>query len=62
MSRMGTSYDDEDINISKEDDNRVYTRIDKRIREWQKVNKLFRRNECENSLYFIPQTSKFNHL
>ncbi len=51
--------DDYDNNESKEDDSKIYTGVDKSIREWEKVNKLFRRNECENSLYFIPQTNKF---
>ncbi len=38
---------------------KAYTGVDKSIREWQRVNRVFRRNECENSLYFIPQTNKF---
>ena len=59
MSQMAISYDDEETNISKDDDTKIYTGVDKSIREWQKVNKLFRRNECENALYFIPQTNKF---
>ena len=53
------SIQDEENDITKDEDEKVYTGVDKNIREWQKVNKLFRRNECENALYFIPQTNKF---
>jgi len=38
---------------------KIYSESDKRLREWQKVNKLFKNNECENSLLFIPQNNWF---
>ena len=44
---------------NNEDESKIYTGVDKSIREWQRVNVIFRRNECENSLYFIAQTNKF---
>ena len=50
------------INNNNEDDDsveKVYTGIDKEIKNWQYVNKIFRKNECENALYFLPQTSNF---
>jgi hypothetical protein len=54
-------YDDDDDESEKikEDDSRIYTGVDKSIRDWEKVNKLFRRNECENAFYLIPQTNGF---
>ena len=27
------------------------------MKEWKKVNKLFKKNECENSLYIFAQTN-----
>ena len=46
--------ENEDIN-----DNKQLTKIERSIKEWQKVNKLFKRNECENSFYVLAQTNKF---
>ena len=37
----------------------AYTSVEKNMREWQKVNKIFRKTECENSLYLFSQTNKF---
>ena len=37
----------------------AYTTVEKNMREWQKINKLFRKTECENSLYLFSQTNKF---
>ena len=45
--------DDNDVN------NRVLSKIEINIREWKRVNKLFRKNECENSLYILAQTNKY---
>ena len=59
---------DESMNKSKSSNNnneddesveKIYTGIDKEIKYWQYVNKIFRKNECENALYFLPQTSNF---
>ena len=36
-----------------------YNGIEKTIRKWKKINKLFKNNECENSLFFIPQSNCF---
>ena len=46
--------DDTDIN-----NNKILTKIEKNMKEWKKVNKLFRRNECENAFYILSQTNKF---
>ena len=46
--------DDNDVG-----DNQIMSKIEKSIKEWQKVNKLFRKNECENSIYIFAQTNKF---
>ena len=51
--------DTDNIRENSKDDLNIYTGVDKSIREWEKVNILFRKNECENSLYLIPQTNKF---
>ena len=39
--------------------NQINTETNKRLREWQKINKLFKKNECENALFFIPQNNGF---
>jgi hypothetical protein len=38
------------------EDNNIYN---KRLKNWQKINKLFKNNDCENSLFFIPQENGF---
>jgi hypothetical protein len=53
---------DEDIDEKEDSDNynnKMLTKIEKNMKEWQRVNKLFRRNECENSMFIFPQTNKF---
>ena len=62
-------FDDEDENNEEEENeenddndlsnNKTLSKIEKNMKEWQKVNKLFKRNECENSLYIFAQTNKF---
>ena len=42
-----------------EDNMKVLTGIDKSIKNWKKVNVLFRKNECENSLYIFSQINTF---
>ena len=42
-----------------EDDMNTVTGIDKNIKHWQKVNVLFRKNECEISLYIFSQVNTF---
>ena len=44
--------DDNDIN-----NNKNLSKIEKNIKEWKRVNKLFKKNECENSLYIFAQTN-----
>jgi hypothetical protein len=36
-----------------------YNELEINIRKWKKINKLFKNNECENSLLFIPQSNCF---
>ena len=60
--------EDEDNNEEEEveendlDNNKVLSKIEKDMKQWQKVNKLFKTNECENSLYIFAQTNKFRIL
>ena len=56
------SSEDRTIDNEINDDynnNNNYNGLDKTIRKWKKINKLFKNNECENSLFFIPQSSCF---
>ena len=52
---------EEDIDENEDSDNnyKMLSSIEKNMKEWQRVNKLFRRNECENSIFIFPQTNKF---
>ena len=38
------------------EDNNIYNQ---KLKNWQKINKLFKNNDCENSLFFIPQENGF---
>ena len=49
--------DDNDL-----DNNKVLSKIEKDMKQWKKVNKLFKKNECENSLYIFAQTNEFRVL
>ena len=60
MSTVSESniIDDDDSNSSSE--NRyVGSTVERDLKEWAKVNKLFKKNECERALYILPQTNKF---
>ena len=46
--------DDNDLN-----DNKILNKIERDMKEWKKINKLFKKNECENSFYILAQTNKF---
>ena len=43
------------------DDNqeKVQSYCEKKIKEWEQINKLFKKNECENAFYILSQTNKF---
>ena len=66
QSTMNDNIDDDE---SEEEENeksdgdddiyRVYTSVERNIRDWQKINKIFRKTECENSLYIFSQTNSF---
>ena len=45
--------------VDEADNNKTLTKVEKSIKEWQRVNKLFKKNECENSLYILAQTNKY---
>ena len=47
-------------NFGFEDENQGYASIVSRnLQYWRKVNALFAKNDCENSLYFLSQTNRF---
>ena len=50
---------DDENNDESSEDSRVHTGIDKQMKEWATINKLFRKNECENAFYVLSQTNKF---
>ena len=47
---------------SEEDSNKYYSKVQKKMKKWEKINKLFRKNDCENSIYLFSQTNKFRIL
>ena len=49
-----------DSNIS--DKNKKYTLIEKRMMKWQKINTIFKRNNCEDSLFLFSQSNCFRIL
>ena len=49
-------YNDESSSI---DSNRYYSEVEIKIHKWKKINKLFRKNDCENAIYFLSQTNRF---
>ena len=53
------NVEDNDEESSEEDSSRYYSIVEKSIKKWEKINKLFRKNDCENSIYFLSQTNKF---
>ena len=53
--------EDDESNSSSEDKYQG-TIVEQKLKEWAKVNKLFKKNECERAMYILPQTSKFRIL
>ena len=51
--------DENNEESSSEDSDRYYSEIEKNMHKWKKINKLFRKNDCENSIYFFSQTNSF---
>ena len=51
--------DENNEESSEQDSNKYYSEVEKNMRYWQKINKLFRKNDCENSIYFLSQTNNF---
>jgi hypothetical protein len=52
-------YDDDDDNEDTIDELKEHNFLDNQKREWAIINKLFRKNECENAFYILSQTNKF---
>ena len=60
MSSSNTLMEEsKDEDEEEEENSRVLTGVDKNIKNWQKINALFRKNECENSLYLLSQINFF---
>ena len=38
---------------------RYYSEIEKSMIKWENINKIFRKNDCENSIYLLSQTNRF---
>ena len=47
----------DDININDKD--RKFTLIEKRMMKWQKINAIFKKNNCEDSLFLFSQSNCF---
>ena len=57
VSKSMEHKNNEEIN---DEDNSVYlSAVAKNIQHWRKVNILFAKNDCENSIYCLAQTNKF---
>jgi hypothetical protein len=57
VSKSMEHKNNEEIN---DEDNSVYlSAVAKNIQHWRKVNILFAKNDCENSIYCLSQTNKF---
>ena len=44
---------------SEEDSSRYYSVVEKSMKKWDKINKLFKKNDCENAIYLLSQTNRF---
>ncbi|MCQ2815701.1 MAG: ion transporter [archaeon] len=60
ISDSGAAGSDEEVD--EDGEAKGTTDLEKDIIFWRKVNYLFRKNECESSLYFLSQTNKFRIL
>ena len=52
-------FDDDGNNDESLDNLKSGNKIEKNMREWAAINRLFRKNECENAFYVLSQTNKF---
>ena len=57
ISKSEHKNNEEDFD--NEDNDTYVSDIGKQMIYWKKVNNLFSKNECENSLYFLSQTNSF---
>ena len=60
FSRSVNNVKDELEEIDTNDKN--YTKIERRMIEWQKVNRIFKKNDCEDSLFLFSQSNNFRIL
>ena len=51
--------EEEDDNDDSSEANKNYNYVERKMKEWDEINKLFRKNECENAFYLLSQTNKF---
>ena len=51
--------DGDDESNSSSENHYMGTYVERQIKYWSKVNKLFKKNECERAIYILPQTNKF---
>ena len=74
-SKLSIELDDEDEELGNDEFSRTtemkeelndiqsfdkkYTLIERRMLKWQKINKIFKKNECEDSLYLFSQSNCF---
>ena len=53
-------FEDDNMEDSYDENNdQNQTFVEKKKKEWAQINKLFRKNECENAFYILSQTNKF---
>ena len=50
---------DEDESNSSSEEKYQGTTVERDMKMWAKVNKLFKKNECERAMYILPQENKF---
>ena len=58
-SRIDEEEENENSDENEESGYNIYTTVEKNMRDWQKINKIFKKTECENSIYIFSQTNKF---
>ena len=58
-TELDVKCEENDEESSEDFQNRYYSQVVKQMRKWKKINKLFIKNDCENSFYFLSQTNRF---
>ena len=60
FSRSVNNVNDELEEIDTNDKN--FTKIERRMIRWQKINRIFKKNDCEDSLFLFSQSNNFRIL